>query len=75
MPPIPRSGLPPGGTPPGARAHLALRRGQPEPTVPTAPLAALNARPQQPPPVRIAWEIRMLQDDIRALWARPLIED
>lgn len=40
-----------------------------------ARLAALRALAQQPPEVRVQWEIRQLQDEIRALWARPLIED
>ena len=59
----------------GAVADVELRRVQAEISVAKARLAALRALPQQTPQVRIEWEIRMLQDDIRALWARPLIED
>jgi hypothetical protein len=58
-----------------AVADVELRREQAEINVAKARLAALQALPQQSPQVRIEWEIRMLQDDIRALWARPLIED
>jgi hypothetical protein len=60
---------------PGAVKDVELRREQAEINVAKARLAALQALPQQPPDVRIEWEIRMLQDDIRALWARPIIED
>ena len=59
----------------GAVAEVELRREQAEINVAKARLAALQALPQQSPQVRVEWEIRMLQDDIRALWARPLIED
>jgi hypothetical protein len=59
----------------GAVADVELRREQAEINVAKARLAALKALPQQTPQVRVEWEIRMLQDDIRALWARPLIED
>ena len=59
----------------GAVADVELRREQAEINVAKARLAALQALPQQSPQVRVEWEIRMLQDDIRALWARPLIED
>ena len=59
----------------GAVADVELRREQAEINVAKGRLAALKALPQQTPQVRIEWEIRMLQDDIRALWARPLIED
>lgn len=58
-----------------AVSDVELRREQAEINVAKARLAALKALPQQTPQVRIEWEIRMLQDDIRALWARPLIED
>jgi hypothetical protein len=40
-----------------------------------ARLASLKALAQQPPEIRMQWEISQLQDQIRALWARPLIED
>ncbi|HEY2412044.1 MAG TPA: hypothetical protein VGI40_07365 [Pirellulaceae bacterium] len=59
----------------GTVADVELRREQAEINVAKARLAALQAVPQQSPQVRIEWEIHMLQDDIRALWARPLIED
>jgi hypothetical protein len=59
----------------GAVPDVELRRETAEIAVAKARLAALRALPQQLPEVRIQWEIRMLQDDIRALWARPLIED
>ena len=60
---------------PGAVKDVELRREQAEINVAKARLAAPQALSQQPPEVRIQWEIRMLQDDIRALWARPLVED
>jgi hypothetical protein len=59
----------------GAVADVELRREQAEISVAKAKLAALQSLNQQSPQVRVEWEIRMLQDDIRALWARPLIED
>jgi hypothetical protein len=59
----------------GAVKDVELRREQAEINVAKARLATLQALPQQSPEVRIEWEIRMLQDDIRALWARPIIED
>ncbi len=59
----------------GAVADVELRREQAEIGVAKARLAALKSLSQQSPQVRIEWEIRMLQDDISALWARPLIED
>jgi hypothetical protein len=59
----------------GAVSTATLRNEQAEIDVAKARLAALRALAQQPPEVRIEWEIRMLQDDIRALWARPLIQD
>jgi hypothetical protein len=60
---------------PGAVPEVELRREQAEISVAKARLAALQSLSQQSPQVRIEWEIRMLQDDIRDLWARPLIED
>jgi hypothetical protein len=59
----------------GAVPAATLRNEQAEINVAKARLAALRALAQQPPDVRIEWEIRMLHDDIRALWARPLIQD
>jgi hypothetical protein len=55
--------------------EVQLRRAQASIDVAKARLAALKALDQQPPEVRIQWEIGQLQDQIRALWARPLIED
>ena len=59
----------------GTVADVQLRREQAAIDVAKARLAALTALDQQPPEVRIQWEIGQLQDQIRALWARPLIED
>ena len=59
----------------GSVSNVDLRREKAEIAVAKARLAALQGLPYQSPEVRIQWEIRMLQDDIRALWARPLIED
>jgi hypothetical protein len=59
----------------GAVPDVELRREKAEIAVAKARLAALRVLSQQPPQVRVEWRIRMLQDDIRALWARPLIED
>ncbi len=59
----------------GSVSEVELHREEAEINVAKARLAALRALPQQSPQVRVEWEIRMLQDDIRALWARPLIED
>jgi hypothetical protein len=58
----------------GAVNDIELRREQAEINVAKARLAALQALPQQSPQVRVEWEIRMLKDDIRAIWARPLID-
>jgi hypothetical protein len=52
-----------------------LRREQAAIVVAKARLAALKVLDQQPPEVRIQWELGQIQDQIRALWARPLIED
>jgi hypothetical protein len=59
----------------GAVPDIELRREQAEIAVAKARLAALKSLAQQPPDVQIRWQIDQLQDDIRALWARPLIED
>jgi predicted outer membrane protein len=59
----------------GAVPDVELRREQAEINVAKVRLAALKMLPQQSPQARVEWEIRMLQDDIHALWARPLIED
>jgi hypothetical protein len=58
----------------GAVSDVELRREQAVISLAKARLAALQALPQQSPQIRIEWEIRMLQDDIRALWSRPMIE-
>jgi hypothetical protein len=59
----------------GAVSELAIGREQAEINVAKARIAALNALAEQPAEVRIQWQIGQLQDQIRALWARPLIED
>jgi hypothetical protein len=59
----------------GSVADPELRREVAEIAVAKARLAALKVVSQQPPEVRIQWQIGQLQDQIRALWARPLIED
>jgi predicted RNA-binding protein Jag len=59
----------------GTVPDLELHREQAEIAVAKARLTALRVLLQQPPQVRVEWQIRMLQDDIRALWARPLIQD
>lgn len=58
-----------------AVSDLELRREVAEISVAKARLAALKSLASQPPEVRMQWEISQLQDQIRALWARPLIED
>src|SRR5439155_17555813 len=58
----------------GAVSDFAIHREQAEIDVAKARLAALQSLAEQPPAVRIEWEIGLLQDDIRALWARPLIQ-
>jgi hypothetical protein len=60
---------------PGVVPDVELKRQHGEIEVAKARLAALKLLASQPPEVRIEWQIRMLQDDIRSLWARPLIED
>ena len=42
---------------------------------PRARVAALKAIGREPAGVQVRWEIGQLQDQVRALWARPLIED
>jgi hypothetical protein len=59
----------------GAVSAVNLGNEQAEINVAKARLAALRSLSQQPPEVRVDWEISMLQNDIRALWARPLIRD
>lgn len=59
----------------GSVPELDLRREAAELAVAKARLAALRGVAQQPPAVQIQWQIGQLQDQIRALWARPLIED
>ena len=52
-----------------------LRREQAEIAVAKARVAALKAIGREPAGVQVRWEIGQLQDQVRALWARPLIED
>jgi hypothetical protein len=59
----------------GAVSELAIGREQAEINVAKARLAALQALAGQPADVRFQWQINQLQDQIRALWVRPLIED
>jgi hypothetical protein len=59
----------------GAVSDADLRREKAEIAVAEARLAAVKALDQQPPEVRIEWELGQLHDQIRELWARPLIED
>lgn len=55
--------------------EVKLRKQQAEIEVAQARLAMLKSLDAQPADVRLHWEIRQLQDEIRALWNRPLIED
>jgi hypothetical protein len=59
----------------GSVTDAEVRREEAEVAVAKARLAQLKALAQQPPDVRVRWEIGQLQDQVRALWARPLIED
>jgi hypothetical protein len=59
----------------GSVSEPELRREQAEIDVAKARLATLKVLAQQPAEVQIKWEIAQLQDQDRALWARPLIED
>jgi hypothetical protein len=59
----------------GSVTDVELRREVAEVAVAKARLASLKALAQQPIDVRVQWEISQLQDQVRALWARPLIED
>lgn len=59
----------------GSVPDVELNREKAAITVAKARLAALKVLDQQPPEVRIQWELGQLQDQIRALWARPLIEN
>ena len=52
-----------------------LRREEAEIVVAKARVAALKAIGREPAGVQVQWEIGQLQDQVRALWARPLIED
>jgi hypothetical protein len=60
---------------PDAVPDPKLRREQAEIDVAAARVAALQSLARQPFEVRIEWQIAQLQDDIRALGARPLISD
>jgi hypothetical protein len=60
---------------PGSVSAQQLRRQQAEINVAKARLAAFQSLSEQPLPVRLEWQIRQLQNDIHALWARPLIQD
>lgn len=59
----------------GAVSDLKLRNEVAEINLAKARLAAMQSMAQQPLEVRIQWQIALLQDEIRALWARPHIED
>jgi hypothetical protein len=59
----------------GAVSDLDLRLAAAQTAVAKAQLAALKALADQPAEVRMQWQIKQLQDEVRALWARPLIED
>ena len=59
----------------GVVSDTELQREQAEIAVAKAQLAALKVLSKQSPEVRMQWEICQLQDQVRALWARPLIED
>jgi hypothetical protein len=52
-----------------------LKREAAEIAVAKARLAAIKAISREPAGVQMQWEIGQLQDQVRALWARPLIED
>ena len=52
-----------------------LQREVAEIAVAEARLAAIKGIGREPASVQMQWEIGQLQDQIRALWARPLIED
>ncbi len=60
---------------PGSVVEPQLRREQAEIAVAKARLAALQSLPQQPLEARLEWEIGQLQEDVRSLWARPLVND
>lgn len=60
---------------PGAVPEPKLRREQAEIDLAAARLAGLQSLAQQPLEVRMQWQIGQLQDDVRALWARPLVSD
>jgi hypothetical protein len=59
----------------GAVPELQVELQAAELGVAKARLAAARALQNQPADVRMQWQINQLQDQIRALWARPLIED
>ncbi len=59
----------------GSVPDPVLRRQQAQIDLAKARLAALQSLAEQPLPVRLEWQIRQLQDDVQALWARPLIQD
>lgn len=54
---------------------VMLEQEQAEIAVAKARLAMLEVLNDQPAEVRLNWEIRQLQDEIRALWNRPLIRN
>jgi hypothetical protein len=60
---------------PGSVTELEMRREAAEVAVARSRLAALQSLASQPPEVRMQWQIDRLQDEVRALWARPLIQD
>ncbi len=55
--------------------EVILRRERAEIEVAKARLAMLMQLNEQPVDVRLQWEIRQLQDEVRALWNRPLLQD
>ncbi len=59
----------------GTVPDVQLQREQAEIALAKARLSVLKVLNQQPPEVRVQWELAELQDQIRSLWARPLIEE
>lgn len=55
--------------------EVMVQREQAKIAVAKSRLAMLQQLNGQPVDVRLQWEIRQLQDEVRALWNRPLIED
>lgn len=59
----------------GTIPEVLLRQERAELDVAKTRLALLKTLHEQPVDVRLQWEIRELQDEVRALWNRPLLED